>query len=208
MRTKNTRALRMARIATFAMAASCSSSGGGGSTDPAAADASPAAKDSAPSSACPGTGAATIGDKCAPCLTMFCNAQQVAYAGPNWATASYADDTGACGDWFMCIGKCGCGDSSCSDKCSMSSACQSAATTVVACTMQNCSNACADMITTSSGTGLCLYESDSPNPCPASGIIGCCKATAQEICFYPPATAATGMLICSDMSAGVWSATP
>jgi hypothetical protein len=191
----------MAWLAACA-AAACSSSGGGGGS---AAD-PPATGTDAAAGSCPAASKTTIGDKCAPCLQTYCNDEQSAYAGPNWATASYAMAGGACGDWFACIARCECNAAASCD-CKMSSDCQSAAMTVETCTMQNCASACGNSVTTNTGEGICVYG-NSAAPCPASGIVGCCKTSAQELCFYGTVTASEGMVICSDMPGGVWSATP
>ena len=187
--------------------AACSSSSGDGT---AAGDGGTTG--TAAASGCPAKDTVTVSAACVPCLMAHCSAEQSAYAGPNWATGSYSSAGGACGAWLSCIPTCGCNDSACDTRCAAmmtTPGCMSANQAVGACTMQNCAGECAASVNAAS-SGFCMIQNGSGGTCPTAGLIGCCKMAAQEVCVYPPVTAAEGMQICAGGgdAGGAWSTTP
>src|SRR6201994_2573218 len=167
----------------------CSSSSGNGTTAGDGGTSGPS------SSTCQGSVTYSMSSTCVPCLMAHCNAEESAYAGSNWATGSYASAGGACGDYFMCIAKCGCGATACLAGCAQSADCMSAGNAVDSCTMQSCQADCATSAVSVSN-GLCVAANG--GTCPTANLIGCCKTATLETCFYPPLTAAEGMQTCTN----------
>ena len=125
----------------------------------------------------------------------------------------------ACND-TACFMKCGTSGVPSSD-------CQTAETAATMCEGNKCASTCGTTSTTGgddgggtgvgtgtteacslSSSGLCIegvpssactsMNGTAQSSCPAANLVGCCTTSGIKSCFYPPETASTAMMICTD----------
>ncbi len=153
---------------------------------------------------------------CAQCAEAHCASQATAALG------SGSTCGGACGTYLSCIDACPCdgGGATCFQNCGAPpAACTMALQTLQTCENTNCSTSCTSSSSSSSGSSSGSGSSGSSsggvvsgtctvyggNTCPTANLVGCCKVSGVEVCYYSPTfTASEGQSGCTSIS-GTWS---